>query len=32
VLLERPAFLALAVLLVLIWLIPIWQRLRSSSD
>jgi putative tricarboxylic transport membrane protein len=32
VLLDRPAFLLLAVLLMLVWLVPIWQRLRSPSD
>jgi putative tricarboxylic transport membrane protein len=31
-LLHRPAFLVLAALLVLVWLVPLWQRFRSTRD
>ena len=31
-LLDRPAFLVLTALLVLVWLVPLWQRFRSTRD
>ncbi len=30
VLLERPAFVILGILILLVWLFPVWQRLRAA--
>ena len=32
VLLDRPAFLLLAGLVVVVWLVPLWQRFRRRRD